>query len=127
MLSDPETIDVITPIAEDALLLAIMDLYPWPDPDADERLDQFQRKLDAYCRYVIGQTFENEHPKIDRSKLVISVVTITPASKRMRKIQAVYTPSDPSYEILVRFADGDQVTQSEVDVAAKKPWWKFWG
>ncbi len=47
MLSEPDTIDVATPIGTDALMLAIMDMQPWSQPNSEERFAQFRRKLDA--------------------------------------------------------------------------------
>jgi len=126
-LSDIDIIDVLTPIPPDSLLIVVMDLYPWPDSNSDERFEQFQRKLESYCRYVVSEEFLNDHPGVDRSKLVISVVAIVPPSKRMRQTRAVYTPSDPSYEILVRFADEGNGPPVGGAQPVKKPWWRFWG
>jgi hypothetical protein len=123
VLHDLETVDVLTPIPPDGLFLGVMDVFPWADADSDDRFEQFQKKLEAYCRYVDSQNFSTNHPNVDRSKLVISVIAIAPCSDRMKKITAVYTPSDPSYQIPVRFppASGEPNRQPK-----KKPWWKFW-
>ena len=127
MLSDCETIDVMTPIQGDALLMAIMDFHPWSDPDSGERLTQFRSKLDAYCRYVVSDKFRSDHPNVDRAKLVISVVSIAPPSAAMRTTTSVYTPGTPSYEIIVRFErDGNKTQTKAARVPPKKPWWKFW-
>ena len=127
MLSDFSTIDVMTPIGPDALLMAIMDMHPWPDPNSDERLRQFRGKINAYCRYVVSDKFRTDHPAVDRSKLVISIVSVAPPSDAMRGTKTVYTPGDPSYEILVQCADdGSKSWTPPSAPSSKKPWWKFW-
>jgi hypothetical protein len=127
MLSDASSIDVMTPIQGDGLLMAVMDMHPWPDPNSDERDRQFRSKLDAYCRYIASDTFRADHPKVDRAKVMISILTIAPPSKSMREIASVYTPGTPSYEVLVQCADNGAKLESIPTQPPKlKPWWKFW-
>ncbi|HEV3418495.1 MAG TPA: DUF6572 domain-containing protein [Pirellulales bacterium] len=126
MLSDDATIDVMTPIQADCLMMAIMDFHPWSDPASDERLKQFRRKLNAYCCYIVSDQFKVDHPAVDRSKIVISIVSIAPPSALMRQTKCVYTPGQPSYEILVQFADDGYNAAPRTSQAKKTPWWKFW-
>ncbi len=126
MLRDYETVDAMMPIEPDALMMVIFDHDPWPDPNSDERFEQLRRKLDAYCRYAASDRLPMDHPAVDRTKLVISVIAHEPTTARMREITQVYTPGSPSYEILVTFADRDAKAASPEKNIVGKPWWKFW-
>jgi hypothetical protein len=120
MLDDPNSIDMMMAPAPGLTMLVIEDFVPWPDPDADERLQQFQAKLNGYAKYVASDSFENDQPGGDRAGVVISVLTTTPPSARMRAIGEVWTPGETSYQIIVRFAEDAR------EPAREKPWWKFW-
>ncbi|HEY2881991.1 MAG TPA: hypothetical protein VGJ15_06145, partial [Pirellulales bacterium] len=86
------------------------------------------RKLDSYCNYVASDVFQGEYPKVDKSKIAISVVSVVPTSTSMRKIRSVITPGDSRYEIIVLFADEKKKAPSITPQPTKKrPWWQFWG
>jgi hypothetical protein len=123
MLDDPQVVDMAMPLGEGATMLVVQDFVPWSDPDADDRLNQFRAKLDGYANYVASPRFLQDHPQGDRTRVVISVLTVAPPSPRMRSTVNVLTPGQPAYEILVRFAD-DAVNKQEP--VSRKPWWKFW-
>ncbi len=127
MLQDPDIIDMMLEPGLGITMLMIMDTYPWQNPDSDERFQLFQAKLDAYCRYVASAQFDQDHPGAKRTQVYISFIDIpSPASARMKAITRVYTPTDPSYEIVVSFGDENSKLQTSTP-PAKKPWWQFWG
>jgi hypothetical protein len=121
MLNDPHTIDMMMAPAPGVTMLIIQDFTPWEKPDDDIRLKQFKAKLGGYAAYVASAKFNTDHPNGDRSKVVISVLTMTPAGPRMKTIKNVYTPGKTAYEILVSFAE-----DAPANPPAKKPWWKLW-
>ena len=122
MLDTPDTIDMAMSPSPGVTMLVIQDFAPWADPDSEDRLSQFRAKLEGYAKYVASTRFLQEYPQADRTMVVVSVLTVTPPTERMRTITNVLTPESPSYEILVRFAaDSAQKPQP-----SNKPWWKFW-
>jgi hypothetical protein len=123
MLDDPQVVDMAIPLGEGATMLVVQDFVPWPDPDADDRLNKFRAKLDGYATYVASPRFLQDHPQGERARVVISVLTVTPPSPRMRSTASVLTPGQPAFQILVKFADDSAKKQEPV---SKKPWWRFW-
>ena len=112
MLSDPQTIDIVIPIQSDALMLVISDMHPWPDADSNQRLGQYMEKLQAYCRYVADDGFGTKHPGVSRAKIVISLVTLVPASARMRHTRVVNCQKlGSTFSIPVSYAD--ETTENE--------------
>jgi hypothetical protein len=121
MLDDPDSIDMMLTPAPGLTMLVINDFFPWPDPEAGERLERFRAKLNGYSKYVASDAFTSDHPQGDRAGVVISVLTLanTPPSIGMRAVQEVWTQGETSYQILVQFAEDSREP-------AMKPWWKFW-
>lgn len=118
MLDDPQAIDMVISSHSDTLLLVIKDFFSWPEPDADDRISQFRAKLERYAEYVASREFSKDHPLVDRNKVFISVLTVTPPPQRMLAISKVATPGRPSYQLGVLFGSGgDQTRQA----SSKKP------
>ena len=95
MMCDLAKIDVLAPIPPNGLMLVIMDTYPWTDPDSDDRNDQLARKVEMYANFVASPEFSKSHAGVDRSMVVISVVSVVPASRRMQELKAVEISTPP--------------------------------
>jgi hypothetical protein len=137
MLSEYEAIDITTPIPPDGLMLVAMDMYPWPDADSAERLQQLERKLKMYGEYAGSDRLPTDHPNVSRTNLHILVMCLIPPSEAMTRVAAVDIGSGERVPVLFRSTTQEtrEIALSgahesppavEGQSASRKPWWKFW-
>jgi hypothetical protein len=89
-IENPNTIDIITRPAPDALNLLITDSGQTSEPEA--RLALFKTKLARYAAYVAAPKFEHEYPGVLRERVTIILVSRFEATPEMKAITSVPLP-----------------------------------
>ncbi|EMI18359.1 hypothetical protein RMSM_04721 [Rhodopirellula maiorica SM1] len=96
-IADENTIDMIARSSDGGLKLIIVD-----DGLLDDtaRYEAFQKKLQNYFRYIVGQ-LKDDHPECDRNDVTIAVACAVPPTEAMQKITGLEHPGAPGLSVSV--------------------------
>lgn len=100
-LEESYRIDIVTKTDEGKISLVITDAGLTTDPQ--ERFAKLIAKLKAYVGYVMGKSFQDDHPGMSTQDVMIVVMCKTPPTEQMQEITQVTPSGDPHNSIPVVF------------------------
>jgi hypothetical protein len=95
MMEDPDTVDIIAPIAARGKLLLVMtEHHPW---DGEPMRQQFLDKAKAYAGYILSNEFASEQPDFKPQDVVIKLAcACEPEGHRRSQPARLFTAGSPS-------------------------------